>query len=284
MSKLIAQEELLKTYFVTRSLPTTWCPGCGYGIITQALVRAIHQSGLDKNKVAFVSGIGCSGFIPRYLDFDELHATHGRAPAYATGLKLARPDLEVILIQGDGDCFAIGGNHILHAARRNIDLTAIISNNFIYGRTGGQYSPTTPKGNLATTAPYGLVEPAFDPCQIMEAAGASFVARGSVGNPLQLVTLLEKGMRHKGFSFIEIISPCPSNYGRRNPERMGTTGPVMIKWLREHAVPLEKAKGMKTQELADEFTTGIFLERDAPEYVDEYQKIKTKAQRERRET
>jgi 2-oxoglutarate ferredoxin oxidoreductase subunit beta len=280
MAKLVPQKELLKTYFVTRALPTTWCPGCGCGIITQALVRAIHQSGIDKNKFAFVTGIGCSGFIPRYIDFDELHVTHGRAPAYGTGLKLARPDLTVILIQGDGDVISIGGNHIIHAARRNIDLTAIVSNNYIYGRTGGQYSPTTPKGDYATTAPYGLAEPAFDLCKIIESSGASFVARGTVAFPLQLATMIEKGIKHKGFSFIEIVNPCPVNYGRRNPNRMGVTGPNMMKWLRDHIIPLEKTRGMSPKELEDKLVTGIFVEKDYPEYLDEYEKIRAKSYKE----
>ena len=283
MAKVIPQEALLESYFITSTLPTTWCPGCGCGIITQALVRAIHHAGLNKTNLAFVSGIGCSGFIPRYLDFDELHATHGRTPAYATGLKLARPDLNVILIQGDGDCFSIGGNHIIHAARRNIDLTTIVSNNYIYGRTGGQYSPTTPKGDRATTAPYGLADPAFNPCKLIEAAGGSFVARGTVSNPLQLVALIEKGIRHKGFSFIEVLNPCPSNYGRRNPERLGATGAAMIKWLKGHTIPLEQAKGMDPKELQDQIVTGILVEADAPEYVEEYQKVRTKSQQGRGE-
>jgi len=279
MAKLQPQKELLQTYFVTRALPTTWCPGCGCGIITQALVRAIHQSGIEKTKFAFVTGIGCNGFIPRYIDFDELHVTHGRAPAYGTGLKLARPDLTVILIQGDGDCFSIGGNHIIHAARRNIDLTAIVSNNFIYGRTGGQYSPMTPIGDFATTAPYGMIEPAFDPCKIMEAAGASFVVRGTVASPFQLATFIEKGIKHKGFSFIEIVNQCPVNYGRRNPERMGVTGPNMMKWLKDHTLPLEKARGASLKELEDKVVTGIFVEKHTPEYFEGVQKIREKCQR-----
>ena len=279
MAKLVPQRDLLETYFITESLPTTWCPGCGCGIITQALVRAIHRSGIEKDKFAFVTGIGCSGFIPRYIDFDELHGAHGRAPAYATGLKLARPDLTVLLIQGDGDSFSIGGNHMIHVARRNIDLTAIISNNYIYGRTGGQFSSATPKGDYATTAPYGSGERSFDLCNVMEAAGASFVARETVASPLQLATTIEKGIKHRGFSFIEIVNQCPINYGRRNPERMGTTGPHMMKWLKRHSIPREKARGMGPEELEDKLVTGIFVEKDAPEYVHEYQKIRTRAQR-----
>lgn len=277
MAKLIPQRELLETYFNTSALPTTWCPGCGCGIITQALIRAIHQSGIERNRFAFVTGIGCHGFIPRYIDFDELHTTHGRAPAYAAGLKIARPDLNVILIQGDGDCISIGGNHIIHAARRNIDLTAIVSNNYIYGRTGGQYSPTTPKGDYASTAPYGLVEPAFDLCKIIEASGASFVARGTVVYPLELTAMIAKGIEHKGFSFIEVINQCPVHYGRRNPNRMGVSGPSTMRWLRDHIVPLEKAKGMSSKDLEDKLVTGIFVVKHDPEYIDEYMKVRARS-------
>ncbi|MDP2793011.1 MAG: thiamine pyrophosphate-dependent enzyme, partial [Sulfurisoma sp.] len=160
-------------------MPHIWCPGCGHGSITGALVRAIERLRLDKNKVVIVSGIGCSSRAVGYLDFDTLHTAHGRAIAYATGIKLSRPDLHVIVMTGDGDCSAIGGNHFIHAARRNIGITTIVMNNNIYGMTSGQYSPMTPKGMLGTTAPYGNVERPFDLCKLAIAAGATYVGRGT---------------------------------------------------------------------------------------------------------
>ncbi len=166
-------------YFRQERLPHIWCPGCGHGTVTGALVRAIARLKLDKNKVCVVSGIGCSSRAPGYLDFDTLHTTHGRALAFATGIKLARPDIKVIVMMGDGDCSAIGGNHFIHAARRNIGITTVVMNNNIYGMTSGQYSPMTPKGFLGTTAPYGNVERSFDLCKLAEAAGATYVARAT---------------------------------------------------------------------------------------------------------
>src|SRR5512145_2931249 len=164
----------------TKRFPNVWCSGCGIGIVMGALIRAVDRLGLSKDEVALVSGIGCTGRMPVYLDFNTMHTTHGRALAFATGLKLAQPRLKVIVLMGDGDALAIGGNHFIHAARRNMDLTAIVVNNNIYGLTGGQVSPTTPLDTFATTATYGQIEPAFDVAEISRAAGASFVARGTV--------------------------------------------------------------------------------------------------------
>ena len=280
MAKMEKQRDLLSKYFKTSELPTQWCGGCGCGIVSQSLIRAMDRTGIDPDRFAFVTGIGCNGFIPRYLNFNELHVTHGRAAAYGTGLKLARPELEVILIQGDGDCAAIGGNHFIHAARRNINLTAIVSNNFIYGRTGGQYGPTTFQGDYATTAPYGLIEPTFDLCKMAEAAGATYVARGTVYHAVQLISLIEKGIRHKGFSFIEIISQCPTNYGRRNRSRMGSTGVEMMLWQKEHAVSIEKANTMSEKDLEDKIVIGTFVDKEGPEYVDQYERLKARASKE----
>jgi 2-oxoglutarate ferredoxin oxidoreductase subunit beta len=280
MSRIEKQADLIEKYINVSQLPTQWCPGCGCGTVSQALLRAIDRTGLDADLFAFVTGIGCNGFIPRYLNFNELHVTHGRAPAYATGLKLAKPELEVILIQGDGDCAAIGGNHFIHAARRNINLTAIVSNNFIYGRTGGQYGPTTFQGDFATTAPYGLIEPSFDLCKMAEAAGATYVARGTAYHANQLVTLIEKGIKHRGFSFIEIISQCPTNYGRRNRAKMGTSGPEMMRWQKEHAVPVKKAQSMTEEELKDKIIIGTLVEKEMPEYVEQYKSLRETVLRE----
>src|SRR5512137_588836 len=195
-----------------KKFPHVWCPGCGIGIMLGALVRAIDKCGLAKDDVVLVSGIGCSGRLPVYVDFNTLHTTHGRALTFATGIKLAKPRLKVIVVMGDGDCAAIGGNHFIHAARRNIDLTAIVINNGIYGMTGGQYSPLTPYGSRASSAPYGHIEDPFDISALAVAAGATFVARGATCQPRQLAELVAQGIAHKGFSVIEALSQCPVQF------------------------------------------------------------------------
>lgn len=201
-------------------MPHVLCPGCSHGIVAGALLRAIDRVGLPQDRVAVVAGIGCSSRLPGMMDFCTLHATHGRAPAFATGLKLARPELTVIVITGDGDGLAIGGNHLIHAARRNIDVTCLLFNNEVYGMTGGQLAPTTPEGGVTTTSPFGNLEPAFDACRLLAAAGATFVARGIAYEPVALEDLIARGLTHKGFSFIEVITDCPEYYGRYN--RLGS--------------------------------------------------------------
>ncbi len=196
--------------------PHFLCPGCGHGIALRALVWAFHDAGIARDRLAIVSGIGCSGRIGAYIDTNTFHVTHGRPLAYATGLKLARPDLEVVVITGDGDCLAIGGNHLIHACRRNIDLTCVMLNNEIYGMTGGQVSPTTAEDRWTTTTPAGNIEPAFDACRLAEAAGAGLVGREMTLHLPALRDLLVEGLMHPGFSFIEVISDCTEIYGRKN--------------------------------------------------------------------
>jgi len=257
-----------------KKFPHVWCPGCGNGIVLGSLIRAIDKLGLEKDNIVMVSGIGCSGRMPVYVDFNTLHTTHGRALTFATGIKLAKPHLTVIVVMGDGDATAIGGNHFIHAARRNIDLVAIIVNNQIYGMTGGQYSPTTPYGCIATTATYGHIEHAFSIAELAVTAGAPFVARGSVYHTGLLDKVIEKSIVHKGFSVVEIISNCHIQFGRRN--RM--SDPVsMMKWMRDNAVKVEKAKEMAPQDLAGKFTIGILADVEKPVFTEEYEKIKQKA-------
>src|SRR5574337_526502 len=210
-------------------MPHILCPGCAHGIVLQACLRAVAALDLDQNRIAVVAGIGCSSRLAGYVDFCTLHTTHGRAPAFATGLKLARPDLKVIVITGDGDGLAIGGNHLIHAARRNVGLLCLLFNNAIYGMTGGQVAPTTPVGGRATTAPWGSIEPPFDACRLMIAAGAIFVARALAYEPITLQKLCEEGLRHEGLAFIEVISDCPEFYGRYN--RLGR-GPEMLQAMK----------------------------------------------------
>ena len=259
-----------------KKFPHVWCPGCGNGIVLGALIRAIDKLGLKKDDVVMVSGIGCSGRMPVYVDFNTLHTTHGRALTFATGIKLVRPHLHVMVVMGDGDATAIGGNHFIHAARRNIDLTAIIVNNQIYGMTGGQHSPTTPYGCKATTAMYGHIEHAFSISELAVTAGASFVARGSVYHAQMLDGMLEKAILKKGFSVVEVMSNCHVQFGRRN--QMGD--PVtMMKWLKDHAIRIEKAKTMEPGELEGKFTIGILADVDKPVYTEEYEKIREGAKR-----
>ena len=257
-----------------KKFPHVWCPGCGNGIVLGSLIRAIDKLGLEKDNIVMVSGIGCSGRMPVYVDFNTLHTTHGRALTFATGIKLAKPHLTVIVVMGDGDATAIGGNHFIHAARRNIDLSAIIVNNQIYGMTGGQYSPTTPYGSIATTAAYGHIEHAFSIAELAVTAGAPFVARGSVYHTRLLDDVIEKSIVRKGFSVVEIISNCHIQFGRRN--RM--SDPVsMMKWMKDNAVKVEKAKDMAPEELEGKFTIGILADVQKPIFTEEYEKIKQKA-------
>lgn len=257
-----------------KKFPHVWCPGCGNGIVLGALIRAVERLGLEKDDVVFASGIGCSGRMPTYVDFNTMHTTHGRALTFATGIKLAKPSLNVIVVMGDGDATAIGGNHFIHAARRNLDLTAIIINNQIYGMTGGQASPTTPYGANSTTSSFSNIEHAFSIAELAVAAGASFVARGTVYHAVQLDKLIEKGIRNNGFSVVEIMSNCHVQFGRRN--KMGD--PVtMLNWFKEHAVSSENGSSMPPDSLDAKFTIGILADIDKPDYIAEYQKIRSKA-------
>jgi len=261
----------------SKKFPTVWCAGCGLGIIMGGIIRAIDSLKLDNDQVAMVSGIGCTGRMPVYLDFNTLHTTHGRALAFATGLKMARPDLYVIVIMGDGDALAIGGNHFIHACRRNIDLTAIVVNNLTYGMTGGQYSPTTPQWDLATTAPYGNLDQPFDIAELARSAGASFVARTSAFHTTELPRLVAQGIQKKGFAVIEVISHCHTNYGKLN--RKG--GAVeMLQWQRDNVIPLSRYEKMAPEERQGKIPRGVLFEKDAPEYVSEYEKIIARAMQE----
>jgi len=257
-----------------KKFPHVWCGGCGIGILLGSLIRAIDHIGYTKDEVVLVSGIGCSGRLPVYVDFNTLHTTHGRALTFATGVKLAKPELKVIVIMGDGDATAIGGNHFIHAARRNLELTAVIVNNNIYGMTGGQYSPTTPYGQRATTAVYGSVEHSFNIAQLAVCAGAVFAARGTVYHVRQLDGLIEKALLKKGFSVVEVNSQCHTHYGRLN--KLGNQI-EMMKWQRDNAVPVEKARKMSPEEMEGKFEIGILVDRDAPSYLEEYNKIRQKA-------
>ncbi len=267
---------LREDFLRTSKLPHIWCPGCGNGIVTAALVRAIDKVGFEQKEIAVVSGIGCSSRATGYLNFNTLHTTHGRALAFATGLKLAQPELNVFIVMGDGDATAIGGNHFIHAARRNIDLNAIVINNHIYGMTGGQHSPLTPVGKRATTAPKGTLEKPFNILRLADAAGATFGARGTAAQPRLLERLIVKGAQNKGFSVVEALTTCPVAYGRRN--KLGSPVDMLLN-LKERSVSAEKLQknddGEQVVEaveldIEERIPVGVIFSRQEPEYVESY--------------
>lgn len=262
-------------YLRKDKFPHIWCEGCGDGISLKAVLRAVDNLKMDKNKIAMVSGIGCSSRTPGYVDFNTLHTTHGRAIAFATGIKMSKPELNVIVVTGDGDATAIGGNHLIHAARRNINITVLVYNNHIYGMTGGQASPTTPRGDFATTAPYGGLENTFDIAGLTIAAGASFVARCTVYHAKLLERLIQQAIEKKGFSLVEIMSPCPTAYGKINKKG---TGKQLILDQKGSAMRIEKAKTMSHEELQGKTIIGVLIDRELPEYIQTYDKVVGQAQ------
>lgn len=269
-------EHVFDKYLREEKLKTMWCPGCGNGIVLQALIRALDEAGVDQDKVVVVSGVGCSSRAVNYLDTCGLHTNHGRPIAYATGVKMANPELTVIVITGDGDCASIGGNHFIHGCRRNIDLTVVCMNNDNYGMTGGQYSPTTPEGSLTKTSVFGSYEPPFDLCDLASGAGATYVARGMTYYPVQLKNAILKGIQHKGFSFVEAMSDCVSLYGRLN--KLGDA-PAMLKRWEGIAVSTAKAKNMSEDELRGKIIYGEFVNNnELPEYTHRYEEVIRKAQ------
>ncbi|RKX72648.1 2-oxoacid:ferredoxin oxidoreductase subunit beta [candidate division TA06 bacterium] len=255
-------------YLRTDKLPHIWCPGCGHGIILGAIVKSFDKIGWKKDDIVVVSGIGCSGRTPGYIDTNTLHTTHGRALAFATGIKMAKPNLHIVVIMGDGDASAIGGNHLIHAARRNIDLTAIVFNNKIYGMTGGQYSPTTPQKAKASTAPYGNIEPNFDLVKLVKGAGATYVARATAYHIALLEKCICNGLAHKGFSFIDVLTTCPTQYGRLNKMKSPEGNLLMIK---NNTILRSKAEGMTDEEIGNRIIIGEFVNNDSSrEYTELY--------------
>ncbi|MBI5015988.1 MAG: 2-oxoacid:ferredoxin oxidoreductase subunit beta [Deltaproteobacteria bacterium] len=259
----------LDPYLKEGRIPHIWCSGCGNGIVLNAFVKALEKTGTDPDRTVVVSGIGCCGRAAGYLNLDTYHTTHGRALPFATGVKLANPKLNVVVISGDGDLFAIGGNHMIHAARRNVDLTVVCVNNFNYGMTGGQGGPTTPVDAISTTTPYGCPEPPFNLVYLAAAAGASYVARWTALHTYELRDSIAEAMGKPGFSFIEAISPCPTAHARRN--RLGD-GLALMRHYRDDAVlsdrldPAETAIG-----LTGRFAVGKFVDVHKPTFSDLYE-------------
>ncbi len=247
-------------------IPTIWCPGCGIGTSMNCFARALVECSVDVQNLAIVSGIGCTGRVAGYTKIDSFHTTHGRAIPFATGLKLANPKLTVVVYSGDGDLFAIGGNHLIHAARRNMDLKIICVNNMVYAMTGGQTAPTTPPQSLTSTSPYGTWDPAFNLPQLVEAAGAVYVARWTTFHVTQLARSMREMFTKRGLCFIEILSPCPTLYQRRN--RLGDG----LDTMKAYKLKSKIRNGAPTSETAltreGEIVVGTFVDRARPDYFD----------------
>ena len=263
----------IKDYIRERFFPHLWCPGCGHGIVLNGLLRSVEALGLHKNEIVMVSGIGCSSRISGYVDCHTLHTIHGRALAFATGVKMSRPELKLLVPMGDGDALAIGGNHFIHAARRNIDITAIVMNNRVYGMTGGQYSPLSGYGTSATTAPYMNIDQDFDVVQLATAAGASFVARATTYHVQQLADILGKAIMHPGFAVVEVLTQCPTYFGRKNREGSAVD---MVERFKTHTTPIGSKAKAENPTLIER---GVFVQKETPEYCREYQKILERARK-----
>ncbi len=258
----VLRENPVNEYLRMERMPSIWCPGCGIGTTVNCFTRALTESKLDLDKVAIVSGIGCTGRVAGYLKLDSFHTTHGRAIPFATGLKLANPDLKVVVYSGDGDLSAIGGHHLVHAARRNADLLCVCVNNFTYGMTGGQVTPTTPVTAVASTTPYGAYEETFNLPNLMDACGATYVARWTAYHVRQIAKSMGEGLAKKGFRFIEIIAPCPTLYLRRN--KLGDGLDEMRSYKERSVVK----NGADTREVGldyrDKIIVGKFVDRERP--------------------
>jgi 2-oxoglutarate ferredoxin oxidoreductase subunit beta len=264
--KAFREQNPMAEFLRMERMPHIWCPGCGIGTVVTCFVEAIKASGLDRDKIAVVSGIGCSGRVAGYVKFDSFHTTHGRAIPFATGLKLANPELKVVVISGDGDLASIGGNHLIHAARRNMDLMVICINNFTYGMTGGQVTPTTPTLANASTTPHGNYETPFSLPFLADASGATFVARWTALHAHNMTQTFGKALKHRGFSFIEVIAPCTTLYQRRN--KLGD-GLDAMDYYKENA---DIQHGADTRSVGisfqGEIALGKFVERQKPTFLD----------------
>ncbi|MFC1919388.1 thiamine pyrophosphate-dependent enzyme [Chloroflexota bacterium] len=265
----------IEKYLRLDRLPHIWCPGCGIGSVLSCFLRAIDIGCINPDEISVISGIGCTGRVPGYVKLDSFHATHGRAIPFATGLKLANPELKVVVISGDGDLLAIGGNHLIHAARRNIGITTICVNNFNYGMTGGQVGPTAPLGSRTTTTPYGNIEPPFNVPYLLSASGASYVARWTSLHIRQLERSIAEAMNKPGFTFIEVIAPCPVTYGRMNKE---PTGLDSLHYYQEKSIIKNGADPKDTSiDLGGPIILGKFVDIDLPALEDRLQGVSSKA-------
>jgi 2-oxoglutarate ferredoxin oxidoreductase subunit beta len=256
-------------YLKPGRIPHIWCPGCGLGIVLSAFIKGLDSTEIPIDNCAVVSGIGCTGRVAGYLNMDTYHTTHGRAIPFATGLKLAKPEMQVVVFSGDGDLFAIGGNHLIHAARRNMDLTVICVNNFNYGMTGGQAGPTTHMGAKTVTTPYGNCEYPFNLTHLAYASGAVYVARWTSFHARYLIESIQKCFAKKGFKFIEVLTPCPTGYGR--PNRLGS-GLDQMKVYRDNSEIRNNINPMEADsELSGPIVVGEFVDEEKPTFLDRYE-------------
>jgi 2-oxoglutarate ferredoxin oxidoreductase subunit beta len=266
-AKVIREKYLEETMY-----PSIFCQGCGIGNVLNYALRAIDESKIDIEDCVFSSGIGCSSRMPGYIIADGLHTTHGRALAFATGVKVAKPDLNVIVFTGDGDLAGIGGNHFIHAARRNVDMTVIVINNWNYGMTGGQVSPTTPTGDFTSTTPYKNIEEPFDLSELAIISGAPYVARWPMGYPYETVKSIKKGLKKKGFAFIETLTPCPTGYGRRNKQRIAKEA---WDWYKANTIVNAKWKLLSDKQKGEnkKIVIGELQDIERKEYTQEWAKL-----------
>jgi 2-oxoglutarate ferredoxin oxidoreductase subunit beta len=279
-STVIPDIKSIEKYLRQDRMPHIWCPGCGIGPTLGSFLRAIDRSKLNADKVVVVSGIGCSGRVAGYVKLDSFHTTHGRAIPFATGLKLANPELHVVVFSGDGDLAAIGGNHLIHAARRNIDLTIICVNNFNYGMTGGQVGPTSPSQARTTTTPYGNVEPPFNLPYLVTASGATYVARWTVLHLRQMENAMAEALVRPGFNFIEIISPCPPVYGKLNKAPRGIDS---LRYYQEKSLIRNGADPKEVDiELDGPIVVGKFIDRKRPTFWENLSELLSKATTEKK--
>jgi len=265
----------LDEFLRTDRIPHIWCPTCGLGIVLNAFLTAVKDSGIPRQDIAVVSGIGCTGRTAGYVWLDSFHTTHGRALPFATGLKVANPKLKIVVISGDGDLVAIGGNHLIHAARRNMDMTVICVNNFNYAMTGGQFGPTTPQRAKLTTAPYGSYEHPFNLPFLVESCGATYVARWTALHARQMQTSIKEALHHRGFGFVEVISPCPTVYGRRN--QLGS-GLDISEYYRDKSVVKHDADTRECDiRYQESIIVGRFVKTEKPTYLDTMDEYLTEA-------
>ena len=266
----MSEENKFTPYMREDRLPHIFCPGCGNGTIMNAFLQGMEKAEMDFDNIAMVSGIGCSSRIPGYMNCDSLHTTHGRALSFATGLKTANKDLDVVVFTGDGDCASIGGNHLIHAARRNINLTVICINNNIYGMTGGQISPTSPTGSFGTTAPYGNMDTPFNLAELVAAAGATYSARWTTIQIESVVTAIKDGLTNPGVSFIVVVTQCPTYYGRKNKLRTPTAMAVTLKM---NTVFKSSADRMRKKDLEGKIVVGEFANSQREEFTQNIERI-----------
>ena len=253
-----------------KKFPHVWCLGCTNGIVLGSLIRAIAELELPKDNVTLVSGIGCSSRMPVYVDFNTCHTLHGRPIPFATGIKFFKPEQNVIVITGDGDATAIGGNHFIHACRRNIDMTILVLNNHIYGMTGGQSSPTSPLNSISATTPHGSIDPVFDICKLAIGAGATFVARATAFHTIETSKIIRDAVQHKGTSVVEIMSTCHVSYGKMNKKG----GPAeMLRWLKDNSITISESEKLEPEKKEGKIVRGILHKEIQPEYCERYQAL-----------